>query len=342
MSPRFDLFRTSRRTTASFLALSLGTAAACSGPHDEVGAARLAITQVPTDTRCIRITVTGTRQVTRAFTVTPGASATFTLGQLPLGLATFDGEAFPAVCAAVVAASVPGWVSDPVQATVTVSPPVDVVLQMRRNGRGSVSVDFVDDPVAGTPPDGGVDSGPVADGSSAPDGGGGGAVSFATEFASSGDADLWAAGFNGLTTTKLWDANEGDPGLGSLAFRVSGNSSATLGTMVARLLASGVDLSGRTVRVRVRLDRGASVSAALLLGSSGFQPPVLLGSARSLAASTFVALSPGVWTTVSIAVNNPAEVFPVFDGRDVVVLFLLIRTTATDDVWGHLDTVVVE
>jgi hypothetical protein len=312
MGLRFNLFRTDRRTAASFLALSLCTAAAaaCSQPDDdEVGAARLAITQVPADTRCIRITVTGTRQVTRAFTVTPGASATLALGQLPLGLATFSGEAFPAVCSQVGSASVPGWVSDPVQAVVTVSPPVEVVLLMRRNGRGSVSVDFVDDPSP-----------------------------FATAFSSSGDIDRWIVG-NGLPTmSKLWDATEGDPAPGSLAFRIVGGSSGGFGSIVFAILPVGVDLSGKTVRARVRLDQGTSVTAAVLLASSGAEadPP------QSLMLSSFVALSPGVWTTVSLAVNNPADTFPGFDVHGVLTLAVLLRTTAPDEVWGHLDTVVVE
>jgi hypothetical protein len=306
MRLRFKRVRECRRTMAYCLALSLSTAAACSQPDEEVGAARLAIAQVPADTSCIRITVTGSRQVTRAFTVTPGASAMFTLGQLPLGNATFLGEAFPAVCSAVVAASVPGWVSDPVQAVVDVSPPVAVVLQMRRNGRGSVSVDFVDDPAASP---------------------------FAAGFSSSADVDLWLAG--NPTLQKAWDASEGDPAPGSLAFRLVGHPIGA--SSFSRILTSGVDLSGKTVRARIRLDLGTSVTAALsLLGSTAPGAP-----SRGIR-SDFVPLSAGVWTTVSLVVNNPAEATPVFDSGDVIALLVIIIPSTADEVRGHLDTVVVE
>jgi hypothetical protein len=315
MNRRFDLMRTSRRSAAFLLALSLCTAAACSHPDDdEVGAARLAITQVPTDTRCIRITVTGSRQVTRAFTVTPGASATFTLGQLPLGNATFLGEAFPAVCSGVVAASVPGWVSDAVQAVVTVSPPVEVVLQMRRNGRGSVSVDFVDDPAGGAPPGG--DTSP-----------------FAAAFSSSADVDLWLAGNS--TVQKVWDPNDGDPAPGSLAFGLVGPLAGSF--TISRILTTGVDLSGKTVRARVRLDRGPSVTVALTVLAS-----TASGAPSQGIRSDFVTLSPGVWTTVSLVVNSPAEATPTFDAGDVFALLVTLTRSTADDVQGHLDTVVVE
>jgi hypothetical protein len=310
MSVRFNLLGSSRRTRASFLALSLCTATACSPPDEGVGTAQLAIAQVPTDTRCIRITVAGTRQVARAFTVTPGESATFALGQLPLGPATFSGEAFPAVCSQVGSASVPGWVSDPVQAVVTVSPPVEVVLLMRRNGRGSVSVDFEDDPV-----------------------GGGAASPFATEFSSSADVDLWLA--DNPTLQKTWDANEGDPAPGSLAFRLVDHQTGTY--TVSRLLTSSVDLSGKTVRARIRLDLGTSVFTVLsVMGSSA------PGAPSEEAHSNLVELSSGIWTTISLVVNNPAEATPAFDSRDVDRLLVIIAATTTDEVRGYLDTVVVE
>jgi alpha-tubulin suppressor-like RCC1 family protein len=147
---------TGRTAAPAGLAFALLAALACSPAGEDVGVARLAITEVPTDTRCIRITVSGSRQVVRDFTVIPGAAAAFSLGQLPLGPATFLGEAFSPVCPQVAAGTAPGWVSDPAPAVVATNPPVQVTLTMRRNGRASVVIDFLDEPDGGAPPDGGT------------------------------------------------------------------------------------------------------------------------------------------------------------------------------------------
>ena len=58
--------------------------------------------------------------------------------------------------------------------------------------------------------------------------------------------------------------------------------------------------------------------------------------------SSFVALPPGVWTTVSLVVNNPAEATPGFDGRDVIGVFIWLQPATLADFRGHLDTIVIE
>jgi len=129
------------------LALSL-SALACSGPgadQPQLGSAVLALTQAPAEVRCVRVTAVGSRSVVRAFDTTGGQSTQFEMSGLPLGLVTLTGEAFDSACAQVTAASVPGWVSDPVPVTITTGNKPTVMLSMHRNGRASVTVDFADE-----------------------------------------------------------------------------------------------------------------------------------------------------------------------------------------------------
>jgi hypothetical protein len=64
---------------------------------------------------------------------------------LPLGSDTFSAHAFGGTCAAVTSTTVPTWVSNSVVATVAVTPPVNVTLEMTHNGNANVSVDFPGD-----------------------------------------------------------------------------------------------------------------------------------------------------------------------------------------------------
>jgi len=118
-------------------------------PEEEIGVARIAIMQAPSDTRCVRITVTGSRTVVSAVDVTPGQATAFTLGGLPLGNDAFNGEAFGVACAMLTPSAVAAWIGDAVVASVVVDPPVAVTLVLRRNGRATVGVDFQDDPDGG-------------------------------------------------------------------------------------------------------------------------------------------------------------------------------------------------
>jgi len=117
------------------------------------GSATIALTQVPPDVTCIRITVAGSRTVQKSFNVIAGQSSVLALTGLPTGDDTFTGEAFSVACAAVGPATVPAWIGDPVIVTVGAATPVPVNLVLRRNGQATVSVDFDNGP------DGGAGSG---------------------------------------------------------------------------------------------------------------------------------------------------------------------------------------
>jgi hypothetical protein len=140
--------------TKTIAALAWGLAAAGCGSaqsNEPAGTASLAIDSPPQDGTCIQVVVAGSRTVSRFFDVAPGAYSVFTLDGLPLGPDTFTASAYGGACSGVSGASVANWVSDPVVAYVTVSPPVSVTLAMHRNGNAGVTVTFPDDPDAGPP-----------------------------------------------------------------------------------------------------------------------------------------------------------------------------------------------
>lgn len=120
------------------------------GETEPTGVVRLSLTNAPADAPCLQITVAGTRTVVDSFPLTPGESTTFVLRGLPLGTVQFSGAAYPTSCGAVTANSVANWISDPTAATLAAGIAVDVALVMHRNGRANVSIDFQDDPDAGT------------------------------------------------------------------------------------------------------------------------------------------------------------------------------------------------
>ena len=66
-----------------------GCSGTSSGNSDDVGEVSLAVTNAPADASCLRLKVTGSRNVTRSFDTMPGQDAVFTVGGLPLGTDTF-------------------------------------------------------------------------------------------------------------------------------------------------------------------------------------------------------------------------------------------------------------
>jgi hypothetical protein len=137
-------------------------AASPSGDEDSLGSATIALAVAPDDVRCLRVTVEGSRVVQQSADVTPGQPARLDLTRLPIGSAVFVGEAFETGCSAVTAASIANWVSTPVEAVISRTAPLAVVLEMRRNGRAEAVFDFVDDDAgAGSETDGGSGSSPV-------------------------------------------------------------------------------------------------------------------------------------------------------------------------------------
>jgi hypothetical protein len=106
----------------------------------------LAITAVPTDVTCVRLTATAQgRTVSREVDVMAGAEVNESFGGLPLGTLEFKGEAFPGACTAVSKATIPTWVSEPVQEAIVLGRIASVALTLHRNGRAKVTLDFADE-----------------------------------------------------------------------------------------------------------------------------------------------------------------------------------------------------
>jgi hypothetical protein len=128
---------------------ALLAAAGCSnkpGAHEPeaLGEAEVSLTNSPSDVRCLRITVVGTRTDVRTFPVTTGQKAVFRMGALPVGDDSFSAEAFPVVCGSVTTGVTPTWISEPVVERVNAGKVTHVALAMIHNGGASVSVDFDD------------------------------------------------------------------------------------------------------------------------------------------------------------------------------------------------------
>ena len=125
--------------------ISIGGCSGATDPTDDVGVARVALSEAPTDVRCLEITARGVRQVVKKFEVTPGTSELFEMVGLPVGEVQFNGAAFEAPCSSLASTSaVPTWVGDPVVATIAPGVVAPVTLVLHRNGRGSIAVDFRD------------------------------------------------------------------------------------------------------------------------------------------------------------------------------------------------------
>lgn len=121
-----------------------------SGPSSpsasDIEQVRLYIGEVPTDVRCVRITVEGAgRSVVRELDVTGGTELSESLSGLPIGTVTFLGEAFAAACTAVTKATIAAWASAPVQASIVLGRLTTVELTMVRNGRARVEVTFTEE-----------------------------------------------------------------------------------------------------------------------------------------------------------------------------------------------------
>lgn len=109
---------------------------------DNVGSARLAITNVPNDVSCIRIDAVGSNSVTTLVDVTPGQPADINLDGQPVGLVSFTAAAFPATCPVVTESTVPTWISDAVIVNLTPGVPVNISLILHENGVLGIGVDF--------------------------------------------------------------------------------------------------------------------------------------------------------------------------------------------------------
>ena len=115
-------------------------------PLPEISQVVLKITSLPDDVKCLRITAAGAgRTEAREIDVAGGTDVLENLSGLPLGMVTFTGEAFAAACSAVSKATVAGWASEPVVASIVLGRVANVTLAMTRNGRAHVDVTFNDE-----------------------------------------------------------------------------------------------------------------------------------------------------------------------------------------------------
>lgn len=135
-------------------AATLAALSACNHPGDpgdasDTGSVQLALTQIPANLACLRVKAVGnTRTADRDIDVTPGqSSAMLSLSGLPLGRVTVTADAFAMACSAVLPTSVATWVSDPAIVSILSGQVAMVPLKMNRNGRGSVAVDFSNEPL---------------------------------------------------------------------------------------------------------------------------------------------------------------------------------------------------
>jgi cysteine-rich repeat protein len=126
--------------------ITLGSACAEIDPTtvaaENAASARFAVTSVPADVSCIRITAAGNPTVHTLVDVTPGQPASFNLTGQPLGVVAFSAEAFPSICAVVGAGTVATWVSDPVTVTLTAGVAAQISLTLHENGLAGADIDF--------------------------------------------------------------------------------------------------------------------------------------------------------------------------------------------------------
>jgi hypothetical protein len=140
------------KAAISLTVLSLGALTGITGcgseknisdPDQGTGLVQLSLSTVPADTACLRVTATGSRTVTRLFSLTPGTTPTFTVDRLPVGVVLVDAQGFVGGCAGVGPITVPAWVTEaPISAHIDPLIAATVVLNLIRNGRATISVDF--------------------------------------------------------------------------------------------------------------------------------------------------------------------------------------------------------
>ena len=146
---RRKIMNTNKRSVLASCAAGLLVACGHQNPGQEGSVDIQAVFSVPsTNVNCIQIVATGAkRSVTQSFTLAAGQStATLSMSGIPAGNVLLSGNGFNEQCGLLVAASVPTWLGDNVNATITIggSPPT-VTMPFHPNGRATVSGNFVDD-----------------------------------------------------------------------------------------------------------------------------------------------------------------------------------------------------
>lgn len=147
------------RTAVLVACLSLAVLSSCQTEalpeEDALGLALLSVREVPQDIHCIRISVvTQTRSIQRDFDVMPGTSAALQLDALPVGAATFSGDAYQLACAELTSmlSASPSWSSGLVVGEIARDMVTTIKLVMKKNRTVNVEVAF-DDASACSGPD---------------------------------------------------------------------------------------------------------------------------------------------------------------------------------------------
>jgi hypothetical protein len=128
------------------LAFTSLLAGACSAPGadpgEPTGSLQIALTAAPADAACLKLSVTGSRSVSKSIDLTPGASTTFTIDKLPIGIVQVDGSAYTQACNKV-GSNGPTFVSEaPVSVRIDPATLAKATLKLVRNGKLEVAVDF--------------------------------------------------------------------------------------------------------------------------------------------------------------------------------------------------------
>jgi hypothetical protein len=128
---------------AAMLSVHCGSGTPSGGPAESTGSISLRITTVPSGVQCIQINVLGSSLVTESFSVTAGSSsANLSLGQLPLGQVTVNGQAFSSACTAI-SGQTATWIADPDIVTLQAGVVSNLALTFRPNNPVGGSATFV-------------------------------------------------------------------------------------------------------------------------------------------------------------------------------------------------------
>ncbi len=141
-----------RFTGMTFAALALAAASiagcgsdadASRGQEPETGSLDLLLSSVPVDAACLKVTVAGSRTVSKSFDLTPGPAPTLSMDRLPVGAVKVDALGYSQPCSAVTSSTVATFVTEkPVTARIDALEVAKILLKLLRNGRAQVSIDF--------------------------------------------------------------------------------------------------------------------------------------------------------------------------------------------------------
>jgi hypothetical protein len=126
----------------------LATALACGGEPgtaddaEEVGQVELQLAQVPAGIVCVELTLDGSTQLTKRFSVVSGQSAALSLAPVRPGQVTLGGNAFNVACASVTTATAPLWVAEPTNLVATAGVVTPARLTFVKPATLSVTADF--------------------------------------------------------------------------------------------------------------------------------------------------------------------------------------------------------